>query len=29
MARNDIRRGLVTLCTGGGQDIALLPERAD
>jgi len=29
MARNDIRRGLVTLCIGGGQDIALLPERAD
>ncbi|MCZ0813075.1 MAG: thiolase family protein [Pseudomonadota bacterium] len=29
MARDDIRRGLVTLCIGGGQGIALLLERAD
>jgi len=28
MAREDIRRGLVTLCIGGGQGIALLLERA-
>ncbi|WP_296643394.1 thiolase family protein [Roseinatronobacter sp.] len=27
MARDDIRRGLVTLCIGGGQGIALLLER--
>jgi len=29
MARDDIRRGLVTLCIGGGQGTALLLERAD
>ena len=29
MARDDIRRGLVTLCIGRGQGIALLLERAD
>lgn len=29
MARDDIRRGLVTLCIGGGQGIALLLEHAD
>src|SRR6056297_520725 len=29
MKRDDIRRGLVTLCIGGGQGIALLLERAD
>ena len=28
MAREDLRRGLVTLCIGGGQGIALLLERA-
>jgi acetyl-CoA C-acetyltransferase len=27
MARDGIRRGLVTLCIGGGQGIALLIER--
>jgi acetyl-CoA C-acetyltransferase len=27
MARDGIRRGLVTLCIGGGQGIALLLER--
>lgn len=29
MARDSIRRGLVTLCIGGGQGIALLLERED
>ncbi len=29
MARDGIRRGLVTLCIGGGQGIALLLERDD
>ena len=29
MARDGVRRGLVTLCIGGGQGIALLLERAD
>lgn len=29
MARDGVRRGLVTLCIGGGQGIALLLERDD
>lgn len=29
MARDGVRRGLVTLCIGGGQGIALLIERPD
>jgi len=27
MARDGVNRGLVTLCIGGGQGIALLLER--
>ncbi|WP_299311879.1 hypothetical protein, partial [uncultured Halomonas sp.] len=27
MARDDVRRGVVTLCIGGGQGVALALER--